>query len=178
MKVQEIITEWSGSGAVPASEIQGVLNLAMLDAGDLVVVSWKPFVTTDGHHALYKNPTVDYLVKGLVDRFLGSSAEDVMVASTVWSSDTSVLGILKFIQQHAQNKKGIDPRTIQVNTKGYSIDKLSMFWWNGIVFLVIKDITGNRMYGGPRDTHYTIYAAPDKNYKAPAVNGEEVPASS
>lgn len=136
-----------------AGEIQGELLLGMMDADMYAAASWKFLTDTPLYDLINQDPNFKQNLNSIFRRYLGADMENIVSVSTVTSQRDDILKIIKFIQTHATNKVGIDPSSFGINVEHYSVNKASLFDWNGIKFLVIKDTIP------PRDTNYHIYAS-------------------
>lgn len=126
MKIFELFNE----APIPPGEIQGELLSGMMDAGSFSHVLWKQADKVVSEIPYTPLPTVP--------------SNEVIVASSSWSSKDSIFGVIKFIQTNAHKKHSVSG----------PFKKASAFYWTGIVFVVVKvkEGTGYR---------YDIFAAPD-----------------
>lgn len=126
MKIFELFNE----APIPSGEIQGELLSGMMDAGSFSHVLWKQADNVVSEIPYTPLPTV--------------SPNEVIVASSSWSSKDSIFGVIKFIQTNAHNKHSVSG----------PFKKASVFYWKGIVFVVVK-VKEETSY------RYDIFAAPD-----------------
>ena len=132
MKLFELFNEWS----TPTGEIQGKLLSGMMDSGEFSHVRWKRL--EDGPSS-----------------FPGIKPTDTIVASSAWSAQDKIFGVIKFIQKNAHHKQ-----PMQLSGRHKQIQKASVFHWEGIQFAVVR----MRKAG---ETIYNIYAAPDNTPHQP-----------
>ena len=143
MKIDEMI----------AGEIQGELLVGMMDADMYASVQWKFLTGSPLYSLIQQDPSFKSMFDNIFKTHLGASMDEIVSVSTVTSDRSDILNIIKFIQTHATDKHSVNPSSFNINVDRYSVTKASVFVWNDIKFLVIKDMIP------PRDVNYHIYAA-------------------
>ena len=133
MKIFELFNEWS----TPPGEIQGKILSGMIDSGEFSHVKWKQLEANN------KSPIP------------GIKPTDTIVASSAWSAQDNIFGIIKFIQKNAHHKQ-----PLRLSGQYKQIQKASVFHWEGIQFVVIR----MRKAG---ETVYSIFAGPDNTSYQP-----------
>ncbi len=151
--------------------IQGELLAAMLDAGDFAQVQWKNMIDTEGYKMMSNqmaDPSFKRQLNSIFRKYLNTDMENTVAISSAVNDKTSIFKIIKYLQKNTNQKKGINPKSFNLNIENYNIDQASVFNWHGAIFLVIKDTIGPPsqigVVGPGRETHYHIYAAKDSNY--------------
>jgi len=132
MKIFELFNE----STTPTGEIQGKLLSGMMDTGEFSHVKWEQLEDAD------------------TSPIPGVKSAGIIVTSSVWSAESSIFDIIKFIQKNAYRKHPIQA------TGPYGIQKASVFHWEDIQFVVVR----MRIAG---ETIYNIFAAPDSSSHQP-----------
>ncbi len=153
MRLDELL-----EAGIKTGEIQATILSAMMDNDDFVQLSWVPFTKTAGYELMDHDPAFKQNMNRIFQRYMNSGLDDLLTVSTALNQQNKVFKIIKFIQQNAEDKRSINPSSFNLQIENYRIEKASVFKWNGIIFMVIKDVIP------PGQRNYHIYAATDHNY--------------
>ena len=134
-------------------EIQGEIASAMDDAGYSRFVQWQPVLESKIFNMVSITIALQGYFAGMLESLLMTELDNIMVASSTTSSQRAIFDIIQFLQKNAKNKRGISTANIDLGQEGYRIEKASIFEWDEIYFLVIKDVYGT-------DRLYHIFATP------------------